>query len=130
MMASRTTTDFQHHYLLTKVLLGTPTVSIILQINCFMSETKYLTNLNIHNNDTINALSSHTSSWCRNRVDSVDPNYSTCVTVCVCCQGLSQSWCHARKHKVPLVFKSTSPQHELFDILLLYMCQESVRIFV
>ena len=32
MMASRTTTDFQHHYLLTypltKVLLGTPTLSI------------------------------------------------------------------------------------------------------
>ena len=50
MMASRTTTDFQHHYLLTypltKVLLGTPTVSIISLIQKTWSEPFSFVNLN------------------------------------------------------------------------------------
>ena len=50
-MASRTTTDFQHHYLLTypltKVLLGTPTLSIISLIQKTWSEPfSYFVNLN------------------------------------------------------------------------------------
>ena len=42
MMANRTTTDFHKHHRLTKVLLGTPTVSII-AVN--RQESKYIQSL-------------------------------------------------------------------------------------